>query len=111
MHYASSTSPTGLPADDMDWTTQKEDVIEGCGRFLDRVWRLVVEERDVVWRDGDVSEPDLELARATHRCIAKVTDEIERWSFNTAVATCREFASTLQRYRSETRGRPAPRLL
>ncbi|HMK63145.1 MAG TPA: leucine--tRNA ligase, partial [Acidimicrobiales bacterium] len=29
----------GPPADDMDWTAQTDEVIEGCGRFLDRVWR------------------------------------------------------------------------
>ena len=31
----------GPPADDMDWTEQTEQVIEGCGRFLDRLWRTV----------------------------------------------------------------------
>ena len=29
----------GPPFDDMDWTEQTEQVIEGCGRFLDRLWR------------------------------------------------------------------------
>ena len=29
----------GPPFDDMDWTPQTEQVIEGCGRFLDRLWR------------------------------------------------------------------------
>ena len=33
----------GPPGDDMDWTDQTDDVIDGCGRFLDRVWRLTVE--------------------------------------------------------------------
>ncbi len=28
------------PADDVDWSEQTDSVIEGCGRFLDRVWRL-----------------------------------------------------------------------
>ena len=40
----------------------------------------------------------LELRRATHRLIAKVTDDLERWSFNTAVAACMEFAKVLQGY-------------
>ena len=31
----------GPPADDFDWTDQTDQVIEGCGRFLDRLWRLV----------------------------------------------------------------------
>ena len=31
----------GPPADSFDWTEQTDQVIEGCGRFLDRLWRLV----------------------------------------------------------------------
>ena len=43
----------GPPGDNMDWTDQTENVIEGCGRFLDRVWRLTVEPAAVAWRDGE----------------------------------------------------------
>ncbi len=32
----------GPPADDVDWSDQTDSVIEGCGRYLDRVWRLAV---------------------------------------------------------------------
>ena len=32
----------GPPADDVDWSAQTDSVIEGCARFLDRVWRLAV---------------------------------------------------------------------
>ena len=31
----------GPPADDFDWTDQTDEVIDGCGRFLDRLWRLL----------------------------------------------------------------------
>ncbi len=81
----------------MDWTEQTENVIEGCGRFLDRVWRLAVEAEEE-YRDGPPSAADTEVSRATHRLIAKVSDDIERWSFNTAVAACMEFSNELQRY-------------
>jgi len=95
----------GPPGDNMDWTDQTENVIEGCGRFLDRVWRLTVEdERD--YRDGDPSAEDTEVKRATHRLIAKVSHDIERWSFNTAVAACMEFSNELQRYQREVPGGP-----
>ncbi len=95
----------GPPGDNMDWTEQTENVIEGCGRFLDRVWRLTVEdERE--FRDGDPSAEDTEIKRATHRLIAKVSDDIERWSFNTAVAACMEFSNELQRYQREAPGGP-----
>src|SRR5437660_6329055 len=32
----------GPPFDDMDWSDQTEEVIDGCGRFLDRLWRTAV---------------------------------------------------------------------
>ncbi len=32
----------GPPADDVDWTSQTDSVIEGCARFLDKVWRLAL---------------------------------------------------------------------
>ncbi|HJV09326.1 MAG TPA: leucine--tRNA ligase, partial [Acidimicrobiales bacterium] len=34
----------GPPADDVDWSEQTDEVIEGCGRFLNRVWRLATGE-------------------------------------------------------------------
>jgi leucyl-tRNA synthetase len=95
----------GPPGDDMDWTEQTENIIEGCGRFLDRVWRLTV-EADGDFRDGDPSAQDTEVARDTHRLIAKVSDDVERWSFNTAVAACMEFSNALQRYRRDAAGGP-----
>jgi leucyl-tRNA synthetase len=108
----------GPPADDMDWTSQTDEVIEGCGRFLDRVWRLAVgAEGDGTTgrhgaggappgRDGDLEPADVEMQRATHRLVAKVTDDLERWSFNTAVAACMGFANTVQAYRREAPGGP-----
>jgi leucyl-tRNA synthetase len=95
----------GPPGDNMDWTEQTDNVIEGCGRFLDRVWRLTV-ETDVDYRDGEPSAEDVAIQRATHRLIAKVSDDIERWSFNTAVAACMEFSNSLQQYRRDAPGGP-----
>ncbi len=31
----------GPPFDDMDWSDQTDQVIEGCGKYLDRLWRTV----------------------------------------------------------------------
>ena len=41
----------GPPADDLDWTDQTDDVIEGCGRFIDRLYRL--------WHHYDVNFHDV----------------------------------------------------
>ncbi len=90
----------GPPADDVDWSAQTDSVIDGCARYLDRVWRLAVPEapRVAAAPDGEPGEADLAVRRATHRLIDRVTRDYERWSYNTAVAACMEFVNTLQPY-------------
>ncbi len=90
----------GPPADDVDWSEQTDSVIEGCGRFLDRVWRLAVPpEGEVPLVQGaPLQAADLEIRRATHRLIDRVAHDFERWSYNTAVAACMEFVNLVQPY-------------
>ncbi|HEX2698654.1 MAG TPA: leucine--tRNA ligase [Acidimicrobiales bacterium] len=81
----------GPPADDVDWTEQTDELIEGCNRFLKRVWRLAL---------GDAPGPAAnaeKVDRAAHRLIAKVSDDYERWSYNTAVAALMEFTNLVYR--------------
>ncbi len=96
----------GPPSEDFDWTDQTDTVIDGCGRFLDRVWRATVDRPVDRWRQGQTGDADLALVRATHRLIAKVSDDIDRWSFNTAVAACMELTNELGRYLREAPGGP-----
>jgi leucyl-tRNA synthetase len=64
--------------------------VEGVYRFLARVWRLVMEER----QDGSWSlslavqeiEPDKAQLKVIHATIKKVGEDIEALSFNTAIA-------------------------
>ena len=86
----------GPPADDFDWTDQTEEVIDGCGRFLERLWRL--ETAELAVRDGAATEADTEVRREVHRTIEAVTGDFERWSYNTAVAHTRELVNLLTRY-------------
>ncbi|MFZ0667254.1 MAG: class I tRNA ligase family protein, partial [Acidimicrobiales bacterium] len=94
----------GPPGDSVDWSDQSEEMIEGCRRFLDRLWRLAVETTSEA---TPTVQGAFELKRATHRLIAKVSDDLERWSFNTAVAACMEFSNRLQRY-AQTEGAAGP---
>ncbi len=87
----------GPPVDDFDWTDQTEQVIDGCGRFLDRLWRLVLDEPPTVRRGGELDQ-DRAVRQATHRTIQRVSHDFERWSTNTAVAACMEQVNLLQRY-------------
>jgi leucyl-tRNA synthetase len=38
------------------------------------------------------------MARATHRLVQRVTHDLERWSYNTAVAALREHTNLIYRY-------------
>ena len=86
----------GPPFDDMDWSDQTEQVIEGCGRFFDRLWRTCTAEQPL--RTGEHAPADLAVRQAVHRTIADVTKDVERWSYNTAVAHCMELLNLVQRY-------------
>ncbi|MEA3078207.1 MAG: leucyl-tRNA synthetase [Actinomycetota bacterium] len=77
----------GPPADDVDWNDQTDEVIEGCARFLKRVWRLA--------HEPPPAQDAYEIDRAAHRLIARVSDDYERWSYNTAVAALMEFTNLL----------------
>ena len=85
------------PQEDVDW----EDFgIDGCAKFLVRVWRLAAPGSDL-WSDARADDPtgaDVDIDRATHRLVARVTDEYDRWSYNTAIAGFMEFTNTLYRY-------------
>jgi leucyl-tRNA synthetase len=89
----------GPPADDFDWTDQTDEVIEGCRHFLDRVWRLASGEAEgAAGTDRPEGPSDVEVTRATHKLVARVTHDLERWSYNTAVAALREHTNVLYRY-------------
>jgi leucyl-tRNA synthetase len=86
----------GPPFDDMDWSEQTDQVIDGCGHFLDRLWRTCTSDRDL--RTGQQTNADREIRRAVHRTIADVTRDVERWSYNTAVAHLMKLLNLVQRY-------------
>ncbi len=90
----------GPPADDVDWTEQTDSVIDGCARYLDRVWRLAVPDAPRPAGDptGDLTDADVAIRRATHKLIERVSRDYERWSYNTAVAACMEFVNLLHPY-------------
>jgi leucyl-tRNA synthetase len=80
----------GPPQDDMDWD---DAGIEGSSRFLHRLWRLAEPSSNAVPpAQGDAIDA---VDRAAHRLIVRVTDEFERWSYNTAVAAFMEFTNLL----------------
>jgi leucyl-tRNA synthetase len=65
------------------WSTKG---VEGITRFLDRVWRLAVEEDGSLSHAVTDNDPKLEDLRVLHQTIKKVTEDIEALKFNTAIA-------------------------
>ena len=78
------------------WDT---DDVEGVFRFLNRVWRLVVDEDT-----GDLADiltdedPGREQLRELHQTIKKVTEDIEERAFNTAIAAMMEFVNAANKW-------------
>ncbi len=69
--------------------------VSGVRRFLDRAWRIVCDEDDVLHPSvRDVAAPD-DLLRVRHKTVAAVTQEIEALRFNTAIARLMEMANAL----------------
>ncbi|HZP32088.1 MAG TPA: leucine--tRNA ligase [Candidatus Acidoferrales bacterium] len=92
------------PEKDLEWNEQG---IEGCARFLLRVFRLIDRHatvlRDVPARDGHAgktkpaSEKEKILLRKAHQTLRRVTADFEsRWHFNTSVALIMELVNLLQ---------------
>ena len=73
------------------WATK--DVV-GAYRFLQRVWRLVVDEETGVVRVSE-DEPDDETLRVLHRTIAGVSDDYSALRNNTAGAKLIEYTNHL----------------
>ncbi len=69
--------------------------IQGVYRWLHRIWTLVLASADV---KGDATEEQIaDLQRATHQTIKSVSDDMEAFSFNTAIARLMEFTNALQK--------------
>ena len=92
------------PERDLEWT---DGGIEGAWRFTGRIWRII--ERSVAYLPAPNSAiPDdfdvdpMALRRLTHQAIYAVTDGIERFQFNVAVARLYELSNALGSYRVKT---------
>jgi len=92
------------PEKDLEWSEQG---IEGCSRFLHRVYRLVGRHAERL-RSVAVGNPhaadlasatakEKALLRKAHQTLRRVTQDFEvRWHFNTSVALIMELANELQ---------------
>ncbi|MGN0034754.1 MAG: leucine--tRNA ligase, partial [Coriobacteriales bacterium] len=91
------------PDKDLRWD---EGGLAGMSRFLNRVWRQVYDLMDAGddfgQGSGDAAESAKTLNRERHRVVSKVTDDIERFNFNTALAAIMELSNATASFISTT---------
>jgi leucyl-tRNA synthetase len=92
--YLLSDSP---PERDLEWT---ETGIEGIWRYVNRLLRMVSEPLvalppPISAVPATLSPPVAAIRRATHKTIAAVTDDLDKFRFNRAVARIRELTNAL----------------
>lgn len=88
---------------DLDWS---DEGIEGSFRFLNRLWRLIFdvfngidEIKGVDVEPEKISKIAKELLTKTHKTIKKVTDDLDRFQFNTAIAAIMELLNDTSRFK------------
>jgi leucyl-tRNA synthetase len=93
----------GAPDQDADWS---DDGVEGVHRFLSRLWRLSAETAERAGSlDPELQAPtdaqgdDMALLRKAHWAIDKVSGDLRRFAFNTAIAAVMELLNDCSRLR------------
>jgi leucyl-tRNA synthetase len=89
------------PEKDLEWSDKG---VEGSSRFLQRLWRLVMERAEELAKvepaivmesaDGEVSR----LLHVVHKTIKKVTEDVERFHLNTAIAAAMELVNSIHKF-------------
>ena len=88
------------PERDLDWSEQG---VEGCFRFLNRVYRLVDELAEVAKSNAEVkavTKEDKAMRLVIHSTLKKVTADLsEKFGFNTAIAALMELINEMYKYK------------
>ncbi|MFQ5740679.1 MAG: leucine--tRNA ligase [Acidobacteriota bacterium] len=99
------------PDGELDWNEQG---LEGCSRFLNRLWRLLQRYRSAMattgearlGREATLVAGDRSLLRKLHQTIQKVTRDLERFHQNTAVAAIMELFNSVSDYVAQSHRNP-----
>jgi leucyl-tRNA synthetase len=83
----------GPPTDDAVWN---DAGVPGTKRFLDRIWAMGT--TDLGFVDREPNDDDARLLAETHRTLKRVTEDIDRFHFNTTVSSLMSLANVFQAY-------------
>ena len=86
------------PERDLEWNDQ---AVDGCYRFLNRVWRIVEAFEEAKAANGsEYGKAEKDLRRLVHTTIKRVTDDISvRFNFNTAISAIMELVNGMYQYK------------
>jgi leucyl-tRNA synthetase len=90
------------------WSTRG---VEGITRFLERAWRLMVNEEGRLASTVVGTVPTLEHQRLLHQTIKKVTEDIETLRFNTAISQMMVFTNEMTKAEQRSRALLKPFVL
>ena len=85
------------PARDFDWS---DAGVEGCYKFLNRVWRLVSENQNLITKNYELKFPlsreNDDLVRTVHIAMKGITNDISNdFQFNTVISKYRELTNAI----------------
>ena len=83
----------GPPTDDAVWN---DAGVPGTKRFLDKVWKLGTTE--FAYSDRERGSSDRDILSEAHRVLKRVTEDIDRFHFNTTVSALMSLINLLQDY-------------
>lgn len=89
----------------LDWSDQG---VEGAFRFLNRVWRILLQFEDVIKSAPAACDPsgltsaETELRRVLHMTVKKVTEDVrDRFMFNTAISSIMELVNAFYAFQDK----------
>ncbi len=95
----------GPPEKDVEWSDRD---VKGSHRFLTRVWRLVIQHMELFegseeakLNPEELDDSEKELWRKINQTVKEVTEDLEDFSFNTAVSSIMELTNEFYRVVSE----------
>ena len=94
------------PDRDLDWT---DSGIDGAWRYVNRLWRMIDEPAFARAPKGSARPERLgagaaEVERLVHKTVAAVTDDLEKFHFNKAVARIRELSNAIEGLKPDDAG-------
>ena len=91
---------------DLDWSDQG---VEGAYRFLNRVWRILLQFEDIIKSAPESYDPtgltaeESELRHILHVTTKKVTEDVrDRFMFNTAISSIMELVNAIYTFQEKT---------